>query len=463
MQFSILALPFAAATLVVILSWIFSPARFWFSRVLSVLIPVAALAAEIFLIWQPAANTTDSAFVFTPLARIFLTLLFGLSGAALVVAFSTGNLNSGRFSPVILGVSGALIATLYIENNFLEVLFLALAGLISIVALVDVENEDEERFVAVIKVAVRYLIASSLFGLTIFIALIFLERLRLDPQLTGLIKVIVALAVVGFAVRFAVFPFGLWLPDVLEEAPGLTGFIIVGMINVAAVALLVDFLKLNPTLVYENYAAAQPVMLLGMAGAVFAGLMALGQNGMGKMVAYNASADFGLILFGLASPHQNGRIGAVFEALTLAVAHLLIFGALAVVAYSAQGRLWSKLTGLGRRMPGAAIVLFIAFLAMAGAPFVAGFAGKYLILQSAAQEGLPWALAGGFAITLMAVAYFRYFHRIFMGADVPGLRTLQEPRLAVLVLVLIAATVILLGIYPAPVLGWLSDALQTKI
>ncbi|HEX2916736.1 MAG TPA: proton-conducting transporter membrane subunit [Chloroflexia bacterium] len=461
MQFTILALPFIIAVVAVLLQASGLLTKVRFSRFLAVIFPVLTLTVEAVLIWQPAANSEDGAFVFSPLARIFLTILFVFTGVALMAAYATGFLQSGRFSPATLAVCGTLIAALYITNTFLVTLFFVLAGFFSIVAVVDVDRENEERFVRAVKAGVRYLVATVLFGLALFIALIFLERLRLDPQLTGLIKVVVALAVVGFAMRLAIFPFNLWLPEVVEEAPGLTNFVVLGLINVAAVAFLVDFLQKNPTLLFDNYAVAQPVMVLGLAGAVFSGLMALGQNGFGKMLAYTVSGDFGLILFGLASPHRTGLNGALYEAANLALMQLLIFTCLSVVYYCTGGIAPGGLTGLGRRTPVAAIGLLVGFMGMVGIPFLSGFAGKYLILQSAAQEGLSWVLAAGFALFLFVAAYLRYFHRLFMGNDVPGLKTLPEPPAAIALILLLVLLVIALGLWPAPALSWFDSALRT--
>lgn len=443
--------------------WVFSPRRFRFSRTLAVLWPVLTLAAEAFLIWQPEANSPTGAFVFSALSRVFLTFLFVLVDVALLAAYATGFLLSGRFSPTTLAVCGAVIAALYISNVFLVTLFFVLAGFFSIVAVVDVETDDEERFVRAIKAAVRYLIATVLFGITIFIALIFLERLRLDPQLTGLVKVVIALAIVGFALRLAIFPFNLWLPEVLEIAPGLTGFLVIGLINVPAVIFLIDFLQRNPSLVFDNYSVAQPIMILGLAGAVLAGLLALGQDSFGKMLAYTVSGDFGLILFGLVSPHRNGLNGALFETINLALTQLLIFTSLSVVYHCIGTRSPSGLTGLARRMPVASTGLLVGFLGMVGLPFLPGFVGKYLILQSAAQEGLIWTLAAGFALCLFVIAYLRNYHRIFMGTDVPGLKTLPEPPAAILLIVLIVISILILGIWPAPSLGLIDILLQNGV
>ncbi len=460
MQFLIIAFPFIMTVFVLLFEAIFPVERFRFIRTLAVLWPLLTLAVETVLIWQPNTASADGTFGFSALGRLFLTFLFGLTTLAFLVAYPTGLLQSGRFSPVALAICASIASALYINNLFLVTLFFVLAGFVSIVAVVDVDTTDEERFVRAIRAAVRYLIATVLFGLTFFIALIFLERLRLDPQLTGLIKIVVALVVVGFALRLAIFPFNLWLPAVLEEAPGLTGFLVVGMINVAAIVFLTNFLQKNPSLLLDNYKVAQPVMLLGLAGAVLAGLLALGQNGLGKMLAYTVSGDFGLILFALASPHRTGLNGALFEAFNLALMQLLIFTSLSVVTYSVQGRAVGNLTGLGRRTPIAAIGVMVGFMGMIGVPFISGFASKYLILQSAAQEGLLWALGGGLALGLFAVAYLRYFHRIFMGTDVPGLKTLPEPPGAVLMILLMVGLVLLVGLWPAPVLTWLDSALR---
>jgi formate hydrogenlyase subunit 3/multisubunit Na+/H+ antiporter MnhD subunit len=463
MQLLILALPFAVTAFVIVFEGIFSPRKFRFSRMLSVVWPVVALVAEIVLIWQPGANSADGTFAFTSLDRPLLTILLSLTALAVIGAYTTGFLLSSRFSPTALAVIGTLISALYVSNVFLETLLFVLAGFFSIVALVDVDTEDEERFVRAIKAAVRYLIATLLFGLALFIALVFLERLRLDPQLTGFIKVVVALAIVGFATRLASFPFNFWLPEVVATAPGLASFLVVGLINVSAVVFLVDFLQKNPALIFDNYSAAQPVMILGLAGAAFAGLLALGQNEFGKVLAYTASADFGLIMFGLVSPHRTGLDGAILEAANLALMQVLIFTALSVASYCTQGQKLDALTGLGRRMPVATIGLAVGIMGMVGLPFLSGFVGKYLILQSAAQEGLIWVLSAGLALLLCLVAYFRFFHRIFMGNDVPGLKTRAEPRGARLLILGLVLVVLIIGLWPAPLLDWLDSALRSGL
>jgi len=167
-----------------------------------------------------------------------------------------------------------------------------------------------------------------------------------------------------------------------------------------------------------------------------------------------------LILFALASPHNTGKNGALFEAANLALLQLLIFTSLAVVYYCSRGSKLEGMSGLGRRMPVAAAGVMVGFLGMSGVPLFSGFAGKYLILQAAAQEGLGLALAAGAAIGLCMIAYLRYFHRLFMGQDTPGLKILPEPPGATSLIGLMIVITVVVGLWPAPLISWINRALQ---
>ena len=111
-------------------------------------------------------------------------------------------------------------------------------------------------------------------------------------------------------------------------------------------------------------------------------------------------------------------------------------------------------------MPVAAAGVMVGFLGMSGVPLFSGFAGKYLILQAAAQEGLGLALAAGAAIGLCMIAYLRYFHRLFMGQDTPGLKILPEPPGATSLIGLMIVITVVVGLWPAPLISWINRALQ---
>jgi formate hydrogenlyase subunit 3/multisubunit Na+/H+ antiporter MnhD subunit len=460
--FTVIVLPFAATLFLVLIEALFPAEKYRWSYKVAVTIAVAGLGASTVMVWIENPTTADNAFFFTPVAQLFLTFLFTLASISLLVAYFTANLKSGRYAPVTLTVCGTINAALFINNVFVVTLCFVAAEFFSIISVVDVGTEDEERFVRVVKSAVRYLIVTVLFGLLLFVAQVFLERVRLDPQQIGLIKVIVALAITGFALRFGVFPFNLWLPQVIEDAPALASWLVLGLINGAAVIFLVDFLQQNPTLLLNNTSQTLPVMALGMSGAVLSGLFGMAQSSFGKMLAYTGSGNLSLVLFGLATPHTTGLHGAVFEAANFALAQLLIFTSLAVIYYCNYERVIKGLSGLGRHMPVATVGLSFGMLALAGAPLISGFPGKYLILQSAAQEGIGWALLGGLAITLWLLAYLRFFHNQFMGRDIPGLKTKAEPIGTSAIILLLIAVMIFFGIWSALPLDWLGSALKAS-
>jgi multicomponent Na+:H+ antiporter subunit D len=459
MELLVISLPFAIAIAIVVVEFVFPSQKYRWAGLVNLLMPVVGLALSALLVWQTEAGDTDNVFFFNNLSQIILTLLFGFTAISLLVAYFTDQLKSGRYSPAALAVCGTINAALYINNVFIVTLCFVAAEFFSIIAVVDLDTEDEERFVRTIKSAVRYLIVTVLFGLLLFVAQVFLERLRLDPQQTGLINIIIALAVTGFALRLGVFPFNLWVPQMVEDAPALANWLVLGLINGAVIIFLVDFLEQNPTLLFASSAQSEPVMTLGMAGAVLSGVFAIAQSGFGKMLAYVISGNLSLVLFAVATTNDTGIRGALFEAGNLTLVQLLIFTCLSVVNYCNFDRSMSGLTGLGRRTPVAAVGLIFGLLGLAGVPPVSGFAGKYLILQSAAQEGIVWALLGGLAVTLWLIAYLRFFHNAFMGRDVPGLKTRPEPIGGISVILSLVAVTIIVGIWPAFPLDWLGAAL----
>ena len=508
----LLGAPFVAAVLLTLIQGVAPGERFRASRLVTLVLTLATCAGMLVVLVQPGvvvpnilgASTVGvgadaggtAAIGLTPLARLALFAMLLLVAVSMVAAYATDNLTSGRFAPATLTVVGAVAAALSLTNPFLVTLCLTGAAILAIIGVVDggpglglgarrPDDDDglrdsfstgglavgsqqregeifdpyERRFARLVRAAFIYLIATVFFGLLFFLALILLERLRLDPQQVGLIKVITAFIGVGFATRFGIFPFNLWLPAVLEIGPSLAAYIAVGFINVAGAVFLVNFLQANPTLLLDNRDEAQYIMALGMAGALAAGLLALGQNGIGKLVAYATSATFGLALFSLASPHPTGKIGAVYTMMNFGLVLLLVLVSMSVVYFANNNRPFGELTGLARRAPVAAFGLAVGLLGMAGLPMLSGFAGTYLVLQAAALENPVWAVLGGLALALFLIAGLRAYHRTFMGEDVPGLVTRPEPPLATIVIIGLVAAVIYFGLFPST----LVEAIQTAL
>jgi len=182
---------------------------------------------------------------------------------------------------------------------------------------------------------------------------------------------------------------------------------------------------------------------------------ALMQKNFTRMLAYSSIAQAGYILIGLAAPNQLGIAGALF--------HILNHGVMKTAAFVAAAAVYSQLSttsldsysGLGKRMPVTAFTLTISLFALAGVPPLSGFMSK-LVLFTAAVDGQLWWLAlAGVLNSAFSMAYYGWVVKR-MYFDEPAVQgRLSEPRLLVGVLLVSTLIIVVVGLYPGPILNYL--------
>ena len=134
------------------------------------------------------------------------------------------------------------------------------------------------------------------------------------------------------------------------------------------------------------------------------------------------------------------------------------FFILALVRSEEESDEISAFDGLASRNPMLALALTIAMAALAGIPLTAGFWGKFFMFQSALVAGLSWWLIGIAFVGVAAGFYYylkvvraMYWHSPKNDAAGP----LPVPAITKLVLILLTALILVLGIYPQPVMDLL--------
>ncbi|MGA3297317.1 MAG: proton-conducting transporter membrane subunit [Candidatus Bathyarchaeia archaeon] len=106
-------------------------------------------------------------------------------------------------------------------------------------------------------------------------------------------------------------------------------------------------------------------------------------------------------------------------------------------------------------MPITAFTLTLSLLALAGVPPLNGFMSK-LVLFTAAIEGQMWWLAlAGVLNSAFSMSYYGWVVKRMYFDDSPAVGRLDEPRAIIIALVIAAILIIVLGIYPGPVLDYL--------
>jgi NADH-quinone oxidoreductase subunit N len=266
-----------------------------------------------------------------------------------------------------------------------------------------------------------------------------------SPLLTlGLLAVLA-----GLAFKIAAFPFHMWVPDTYEAAS--TPF--VAWLSVAPKAAgFVALFRVYFEGVGDRAAVWGPVAA-GLATVTMLGgnLMALPQKNTKRLLAYSGIAQIGYMLVGLAAASASGTAMVLFYLVAYVFGNMGAFLVVEAVARSERSEATSAFRGLAQRSPLLALAMLLFLLSLGGIPFVAGFWAKLYVFWAAAERGLYWLVLVGAVLTVVALFYYLLVARsMYIDAPARPDRVRVAPALA-LALALCVLGIVLLGVYPKPV------------
>ena len=267
-----------------------------------------------------------------------------------------------------------------------------------------------------------------------------------------------AMMLVGFGFKISLVPFHIWTPDVYEGAPAPAATFLATASKVAIFAVLLRLFEAVP-LTDASWLRGL-LVALGILSMLAGNLLALLQTNLKRLLGYSSVAHFGYLLIVLAAEAgQRTETAGVYLA-TYVFTSLVAFGVVSLVSspFSNNGEraAISDYRGLFQQRPGLAVAFAIAMLSLTGIPLTAGFIGKFYVVALGVNTHLWWmvgALIVGSAISLYY--YLRAMVAPFLKdvLAVPAPVTHGSQHLAGLVILVASALVILLGLYPQPLLA----------
>jgi len=263
---------------------------------------------------------------------------------------------------------------------------------------------------------------------------------------------------VSFAVKFPVVPVHSWLPDAHAQAPTAGSVDLAGiLLKTAAYGLLRFALPLFPNASAEF---APVAMSLGVFAIVYGALLSFAQTDIKRLVAYSSVSHMGFILIAIYSGSQIALQGAVVQM----IAHGLSSAALFILCGQLYERLHTRdmrqMGGIWGRMPWLpAVSLFFAAAAL-GLPGTGNFVGEFLVLIGTFPHAPAFTVLAATGLVFGSVYSLIMIHRAYFGpATAEGALSGLNGRELGMVLGL-AGLLILLGIYPQPVLDTSAASMQ---
>ena len=256
-------------------------------------------------------------------------------------------------------------------------------------------------------------------------------------------SVIVVAAVIfaAFCLKLGLFPFHFWLPAVYVGSHAPVAAILSGALaNIGSYGLLRFGAGILPR---ELALGSVAVMALGTASIVYGALQAISRRDTSEVMAYSAIGQVGYILLALGIGGPVGYAAAVLYSMVNSLNKGVVFLA----------------AGLRGPLVGGAFA--VGAFSIAGVPPAAGFVGKLAILKAAVAAGPPVVTAALVALIFVGSALsflyaFQVYQRRFMKPD-PAAQAKPSPRAARLLVVALAALLVLLGLWPEP-LVYVSEA-----
>ncbi len=265
------------------------------------------------------------------------------------------------------------------------------------------------------------------------------------------------LVLIALGFKIGAVPFQFWIPDVYQgAATPISAFLSVAS---KAAGFIVLIRVLDVFLAFEPIRPRIDLLLAFIAGAtlLFGGLSALPQRNFKRLLSYSSVVHAGFILMGVASLGVAFARSAIeFYLVAYLVMTFLAFAITALVARAVGGDDISHFAGLARRSPWLAGALMLSMLSLAGIPFTAGFLGKLFVFQVAIEAGHSWLIiVGAIAVACGFYSYLLVVRAMYWQQspdNAPAISISLASRISVSAL---AALVIIIGIYPQAVLGWL--------
>jgi multicomponent Na+:H+ antiporter subunit D len=270
---------------------------------------------------------------------------------------------------------------------------------------------------------------------------------------------------VGLALKMALFPLHVWLPDAYTKAPSVASTLLAPLMTKVAIYVLLRlmFTVFRPYLSFELLPMSKILLIAGIV-AIFAGaIMALAQVDFKRMLCYIIVAEVGYMVGGIGLANSVAIKGVVLHVMNDVVMTLGLFTVAGIITFKMKSHNLTDFKGLFKKMPLTMAAFVVVALSIIGVPPTCGFFSKwYLIHGSVIAGNWIFVVALLFSSLINIVLFFRIFEIGYYsfdsseshGHEHDGGSVISEAPVSMLVPTLVVAAIILLiGLYNQPIIA----------
>jgi NADH-quinone oxidoreductase subunit L len=235
-------------------------------------------------------------------------------------------------------------------------------------------------------------------------------------------------------VKAGQIPFGGWLRGAMAGPTPVSALLHSATMVAAGAILLIRFLSMLPP------GARLAVGLVGAITTMLAGLFAVAQNDLKRLLAASTSSQIGLMFIGVGA---GSAVAATLHFTAHAFMKSTLFMGAGIFQHDRGATGFDKLAGVGRQRPFVFALFGIAAVALAGIPPLAGFWSKDAIAAASGSSGKAWLVTAVIIGTFMTGWYMASaLRQLYQGA---GRKLEKSAGVAVMAGSLLPLTVIILG------------------
>jgi NADH-quinone oxidoreductase subunit N len=274
----------------------------------------------------------------------------------------------------------------------------------------------------------------------------------------------------GLFFKVAAVPFHMWAPDVYEGAPtSVTAFLSTAS-KAASFALYARIFNEALGSMRADWAP-----LLGLVAAItimVGNWAAVTQENSKRLLAYSSISNAGYLLLGLVASNLYGYIGLIVYLFVYTLMNMGAFGI--IISLRRRGIIGDNvedLTGLGQKAPFMAAMMAIFMLSLGGLPITGGFIGKYFLFGGLLERGRTDHKQWYYVLAVWAIIntvvsfyyYFRFIKVMYLGDRLADNRPLALSPALRTALVVSVVGILLIGIYPQPLIKLAQDLIGPLI